>query len=231
MVTSISRSQRAERRVSPSRYKLLLTAHIMISVGWLGVVFAKLVLGLGAVTTGAPDVAAALYASMNAVNVAFPPLAIGTVVSGVLLSLGTKWGLVQHYWVATKLALTVGVIATAVQLGDRLVQQAIAAPSGPLADDRLGRSSPAHAGRRDGHLRVQAVGQDLVWSAQGRAAGPERSQNVVIAQASGGMYVTRAAPLRRPCRPVARRCRSSHRSAGRLRARRRRGRAPRPAGG
>src|SRR5262245_32335260 len=134
MVTSIARSQPAERRVSPSRYKLLLTAHIMVSVGWLGVVFAKLVLGLGAVTTSVPDVAAALFAGMNAVNVAFPPLAIGTVVSGVLLSLGTKWGLLQHYWVATKLVLTVGVIATAVQLTDRLVQRAIAAPSGPVAE-------------------------------------------------------------------------------------------------
>lgn len=47
-------------------------------------------------------------------------MAIGTIVTGVLLSLGTKWGLLQRYWVATKLVLTVGVIGTAVQLGDRV---------------------------------------------------------------------------------------------------------------
>ncbi len=105
----------------------------MVSVGWLGAVFAKIVLGLGAMAAHAPDAAAALYLSMNAVNVAYPPLAIGTIVSGVLLSLGTKWGLVQHYWVATKLVLTVGVIATAVQLTDRLAQRALAAPSGLAA--------------------------------------------------------------------------------------------------
>jgi uncharacterized membrane protein len=120
--------------VSPSLYKLLLTTHVIVSVGWLGVVFAKLVLGLAAMTSNAPDVADALYVSMGVLNVAFPPLAIGTIVTGVLLSLGTKWGLLQHYWVATKLTLTVGVIATAVQLGGRLVRESIAAPSGPAAD-------------------------------------------------------------------------------------------------
>jgi hypothetical protein len=138
MVTSISRSARRERRLSPAAYKLVLTAHIGVSVGWLGVVLAKVVLGLVALTTRAPDMAGALYLAMNVLNVAFPPLAIGTVVTGVTLSLGTKWGLVQHYWVATKLVLTVGVIATAVRIGGRLVEQvgagaAAAAPSGVVA--------------------------------------------------------------------------------------------------
>ncbi|MGH2356056.1 MAG: hypothetical protein ACRDJN_30990, partial [Chloroflexota bacterium] len=114
-------------------YKLLLTMHIMVSVGWLGVVFAKVTLGLAAITTSAPNVAAALYVATESLNVAFPPLAIGTLVTGVLLSLGTRWGLFQHYWVATKLALTVGVITTAVQLGGRL-QEAISAPSEPAVD-------------------------------------------------------------------------------------------------
>lgn len=130
-----SRNARGERRVSPALYKLLLTAHIIVAVGWLGVVFAKVVLGLGAVTSNARDLFAALYVSMDVVNVAFPPMAIGTIVTGVLLSLGTKWGLLQHYWVATKLALTVGVIATAVQLGDRFLRQASAAPSGTAVGD------------------------------------------------------------------------------------------------
>jgi hypothetical protein len=134
MIAVYARNQQGERRVSPSLYRLLLTAHIIASVGWLGVVFAKLVLGLAAITTRAPGVSDALYVSMNVLNGAFPPLAISTIVSGVVLSLGTRWGLLQHYWVATKLALTVGVIATAVQLGDRLARQSIAAPAGPAVD-------------------------------------------------------------------------------------------------
>ena len=65
MATTISRSTQRERRVSPALYKLLLTTHIMVAAGWLGVVFAKLVLGLAALTSNAPDVSAALYVSMT----------------------------------------------------------------------------------------------------------------------------------------------------------------------
>jgi hypothetical protein len=133
-VIVVARNPRGERRLSPSQYKLVLTAHIMVSVGWLGVVAAKVVLGVAAMTARTPDVAAALFVGMNVMNVAFPPLAIGTVVTGVVLSLGTKWGLVQHYWVVTKLTLTVGVIATAVQLTDRLVRLAGGAPGAAGVD-------------------------------------------------------------------------------------------------
>ncbi|HEY7060597.1 MAG TPA: hypothetical protein VII06_03900 [Chloroflexota bacterium] len=140
MATAIARPRPAERRLSPAQYKLALTAHVMVSVGWLGAVFAKVVLGLAALTHAAPAVAAALFVAMGAVNVAYPPLAIGTIVSGVVLSLGTKWGLLHHYWVATKLVLTVGVIATAVQLTDRLTRQAV--PAG-LADAATSLSMPA----------------------------------------------------------------------------------------
>ncbi|HZS01025.1 MAG TPA: DUF2269 domain-containing protein [Chloroflexota bacterium] len=136
MATSlpITRNPSGTWRLSPAQYRLALTAHVMVSVGWLGAVFAKIVLGLAAMMASAPAAAAALLLAMNVVNVAYPPLAIGTLVSGVVLALGTKWGLLQHYWVATKLALTVGVIATAIQLTDRIMRQSAAAPVGPGGD-------------------------------------------------------------------------------------------------
>jgi hypothetical protein len=133
----IVRNQRGERRVSPGAYKLLLTAHIMISGAWLGVVVAKVVLAFAAATAGAPDVSSPLYAATQVVNPVFPPAAIGTIVSGVLLSLGTRWGLLDYYWVVVKLVLTVGVIATAIQIGDRFVQQSIALSGGPAASDGM----------------------------------------------------------------------------------------------
>lgn len=130
-----SRNKQGERRVSPRMHKLLLAAHIIVSVGWLGIVFAKLVLGLSAMTSDAREASDALYISMEVVNVAFPPAAIATIVTGILLSLGTKWGLLQHYWVATKLVLTVGVIVTGIALVDRLIRQSISAPTGQAVDD------------------------------------------------------------------------------------------------
>jgi hypothetical protein len=117
-----TRSSRGERRLSPSAYKVLLTSHIMVSVGWLGASFAKLVLGWVAVADGSIS----LFRAMHVLNVVFPPLAVGTIITGVLLSLGTRWGLLNHYWVLTKLVLTVGVIGTGVRLTDSLVDQALA---------------------------------------------------------------------------------------------------------
>lgn len=127
MISSFSRNKRGERRVSPALYRFLLATHVIVSVGWLGVSVAKVVLGSVATTTYDPD---ALYASMRVVDVVFPPTAVGAAVTGVLLSLGTKWGVLEHYWILAKLGLTVGVIATGVLLMERLIQQSIAATPG-----------------------------------------------------------------------------------------------------
>lgn len=124
-----SRDKRGVRRVSQPVYKLLLAAHVVVSGAWLGIAVAKIVLGVAAATSNAPAASRPLYLSMEAVNVAFPPTAIATLVTGVLLSLGTKWGLLEYYWVATKLALTVGVVVTGIGLVDRLIQWSISGPS------------------------------------------------------------------------------------------------------
>jgi hypothetical protein len=126
----LSRNKREERRASPRVYRLLLTTHVLVSGVWLGVAVAKLTLAVVALTTGAPAVSDALYSSMRVVYLAFPSASVATLVTGVLLSLGTKWGLLRHYWVATKLALSIGVIVTGVALADRLVQESIAASGG-----------------------------------------------------------------------------------------------------
>jgi hypothetical protein len=117
-----SRSKQGELRWSASAFKFLLTAHVIVSVGWLGVVIAKIALKIIAMTTSNPTNVAALFFAAGRLSFAFPPLAVLTIVTGVLLSLGTKWGLIQHYWVATKIMLTFGVIITAVQLGTRIPQ-------------------------------------------------------------------------------------------------------------
>lgn len=119
-----SRNKQGERRVSPATYKILLTAHIIVSVAWIGVIIAKIALKLFAMGGDDPAVAASLFYATTRLDFAFPPLALSTLVTGVLLSLGTKWGLLQHYWVATKIALTFGVIVSAVQIGTRIPRPA-----------------------------------------------------------------------------------------------------------
>lgn len=117
-----------QRRVSPRVYKLLLTVHIMTSVGWLGVILAKLALALAAAAAESAETAHGLLVGVNAINVAFAPASTGAIVSGVLLALGTRWGVVRYYWVVAKIVLTVGVFGTAVQLVPRLLELRIDEP-------------------------------------------------------------------------------------------------------
>jgi hypothetical protein len=53
----------------------MLAAHVVVSGRWLGIAFAKLVLGLAAATSDAPAVCRSLYPLMEAANVGLPPAA------------------------------------------------------------------------------------------------------------------------------------------------------------
>jgi hypothetical protein len=57
------------------------------------------------------------------------PLAFGALVTGVVQSLGSPWGLVRHYWVLFKLVITVlATLLLVVHL--RVVDQVATAPAG-----------------------------------------------------------------------------------------------------
>jgi hypothetical protein len=86
--------------------KLGLALHVVLSVGWLGAVIAFL--GLAAASFSRdPALARAAYLAMDVVGrAALLPLSVGALISGVVQSLGTKWGLFRNYWVVVKLVLT-----------------------------------------------------------------------------------------------------------------------------
>ena len=99
---------------APRLRRLLLTVHIICSVGWFGAAASYLALGTAAATS--PDVAtvrAAWIAMELAGWFVVVPLAVSALITGVLLSAATSWGLFRHYWVVISLALTavsVGVV-------------------------------------------------------------------------------------------------------------------------
>lgn len=108
------------RRVSPGLYKLLLTTHVVTSVSWLGVAATKLAIGFAIETADTQERADGLYLAVGAINVVFPAVALAALISGIVLSLVTRYGLLRFYWVATKLFLTFAVIITSVQIGPRI---------------------------------------------------------------------------------------------------------------
>ncbi len=91
----------------PRLRKLVLTAHITTTVGWLGAVVAFLAIALVGMSSRDPQTARGAYLVMEpAAWSVLVPLAIASLLTGVVQSLGTTWGLFRHYWVLFKLAIT-----------------------------------------------------------------------------------------------------------------------------
>lgn len=68
---------------------------------------AYLALGIAAVSSGDVQVMRAAWIGMELTGwFVIVPLAVGSLLTGVLIALGTKWGLLRHYWVVLSLALT-----------------------------------------------------------------------------------------------------------------------------
>lgn len=102
-------------RLGPSATKFALTAHITASIGWLGAVIAFLVLAVVAVTDADTATVRALYIVMELLGwYVIVPLSLASLVTGLIQSLGTKWGLLRHYWVLTK--LLINLVATTILL-------------------------------------------------------------------------------------------------------------------
>jgi hypothetical protein len=92
---------------STSTRKLTLLAHVLSSVGWTGAVAAFLALALTGLNNPDPQTARAVYIAMEPVTSwVIVPFAIASLVTGLLLSLGTRWGLLRHYWVIFKLLIS-----------------------------------------------------------------------------------------------------------------------------
>jgi hypothetical protein len=98
--------------LSPDARKLTLSFHLTVSVGWIGAVFAYLGLGITAVTTDDAELIRAMWSAMDAIGwYVIVPLAVTSLVTGLLMALGTNWGLFRHYWVVISFVLTVFAVA------------------------------------------------------------------------------------------------------------------------
>jgi hypothetical protein len=88
--------------------KLVLLLHIITAVGWPGAVATFLALAINGLTSENPKIVNAAYLAMPPItSYAIVPLAFASLLTGLLLSLGTKWGLVRYYWVLAKLLINV----------------------------------------------------------------------------------------------------------------------------
>ena len=81
--------------------------HLTVSVGWIGAVAAYLALDVAAATGRDAQTLRAAYLGMDLIaRTVIVPLAVAALVTGLVVSLGTRWGLFRHYWVVISLLLT-----------------------------------------------------------------------------------------------------------------------------
>lgn len=94
--------------MTPRVRKFALIIHIVSTLGWIGAIACFLVLAIVGLNSQDVHMVSASYISMElTARLVIVPLSILSLLSGLIQSLGTKWGLFRHYWVLIKLLLTV----------------------------------------------------------------------------------------------------------------------------
>jgi hypothetical protein len=102
------RATRAPMTMTPRLRKFVLVAHVTSSVGSLGAVAVFLALAVAGLTSQDAQMVRAAYVANGFIAwYVILPLILAALLIGVVQSLGTPWGLFRHYWVLTKLLLTV----------------------------------------------------------------------------------------------------------------------------
>ncbi|MEU5540347.1 DUF2269 domain-containing protein [Streptomyces sp. NPDC020362] len=114
-----------------------LVVHVTASASWLGLTLGLLALGTTATVTGSAVTVEACVRGMKLfADWLLLPVAFLALLSGVVLSMGTPWGLARYRWVCTKFWLTLattGATAFALRPGVNSAVAAVAA-GGPLPD-------------------------------------------------------------------------------------------------
>jgi hypothetical protein len=117
--------------LAPSARKLVLAIHLTTSVGWLGAVVAYIPLDLTVALSNDPGTVRGAWAAMGLIATAvLVPLALASLVTGLIISLGTRWGLIRHWWVVVSLVLTL--VAVLVLLNEsRVITSSAAMAAAP----------------------------------------------------------------------------------------------------
>ncbi|WP_233621474.1 PDR/VanB family oxidoreductase [Amycolatopsis sp. WAC 04182] len=120
-------------RLSPRSRKIWLILHIGVSVGWLGLSLGMLTLALTGLLAGTHVERHGAYEIFHLFDLVIViPSVVLTIVTGLVLSLGTPWGLVEHRWVLTKFLISLSIPAAAA-VESRWVTELVARTEDPAA--------------------------------------------------------------------------------------------------
>lgn len=118
---AVERTPAPANRLGRRARRVVLTVHILGAGAWIGIDVVLGVLVFTALLTGSTETEALCYRALELFAV-WPLLTAGlvTLASGIVLGLGTKYGLIRFKWVAVKLVINVvlvGLVAFALRPG------------------------------------------------------------------------------------------------------------------
>ncbi len=143
-----------------NRFVLLL--HILSSISWIGAAVVYVVLALLVLDTTDADTIRGILPAMQTITwYVILPLGIAALATGVVQSLGTRWGLLVHYWVAFKLVLTLISIVVLLSYTRSIDQAAELAAQGDDLAALTELQSPAHLIHSAGGVVVLLVASIL----------------------------------------------------------------------
>ena len=121
--------------MGPAMRKLTLTAHVISSVGWLGAVVAFLAVSISGLMSTDSQMVRSAYITMELIGwFVIVPMSVASLITGLIQSLGSAWGLFRHYWVIFKLliaALATGILFLHMQPISEVAQVASASTLSP----------------------------------------------------------------------------------------------------
>ncbi|MEU8780597.1 DUF2269 domain-containing protein [Streptomyces sp. NPDC048637] len=160
----------------PAR-RAVLVLHVAVSVSWLGLTLGLLTLGITGYTTGSPEMATVAYRAMKIFgDWLVLPVAFASLVTGLVLSLGTAWGLARHRWVLVKFWLTLlTVLLSVFSLRPGINHLAAEAAAGTPAPDISLAVAPAVATAT--YLFITAISVLKPWGPTARGSRLREAQS------------------------------------------------------
>lgn len=124
------------RRLSASARRAVLFVHIVAGVGWFGIAAVTFVLSVAVLTQADATILRAGYEFHELlIGTLARPASLITLGTGLILGLGTKWGIAKYYWPLAKLVLVVATIVITANLAPGWIATALDSADAPRAGE------------------------------------------------------------------------------------------------
>jgi uncharacterized membrane protein len=106
-MSDMTTASQSRFQLSPRSRKAVLLLHVVSAVGWLGLHLGNVTFAVTGLVTDDPVTQRTAFRAVDLLGgMLLIPISLVAFSTGVLLALGTRWGLVRYWWVMTKFVLT-----------------------------------------------------------------------------------------------------------------------------